>query len=113
MRKQFFLKSLVVVLSLAVIPVIFSIAQDSATHKPADSVIEDLPSTSPATPGAATRIRVSEAYGKLPLHFEANQGQTDGPVKFLSRGSGHTLFLTPTEAVLTLRQFPKESLAPG
>jgi hypothetical protein len=31
-----------------------------------------------------------------------NQGQTDTHVKFLSRGSGHTLFLTPTEAVVTL-----------
>jgi hypothetical protein len=113
MRKQFFLKSLVVVLSLAVAPVIFSIAQDRATHKPGDSVIEELPSAVPAMPGAASRMRVSEAYGKLPLHFEANQGQTDGQVKFLSRGSGYTLFLTPTEAVLTLRRFPKESLAPG
>jgi hypothetical protein len=35
--------------------------------------------------------------------FEANHGQTDRQVKFLSRGSGYTLFLTPTEAVLALR----------
>ncbi len=48
--------------------------------------------------------RVAEAYGRLPLRFEANQGQTDGRVKFLSRGSGYTLFLTYTEAVLALRQ---------
>src|SRR6267154_1992080 len=27
-----------------------------------------------------------EGYGKLPLSFEANQGQTDGQVKFLVRG---------------------------
>jgi hypothetical protein len=38
----------------------------------------------------------------LPLSFEENQGQVDGKVKFLSRGSGYTLFLTPTEAVLAL-----------
>jgi uncharacterized protein (TIGR03437 family) len=43
------------------------------------------------------------AYGKLPLSFEANQGQSDGQVKFLSRGRGYTLFLTSTEAVLQLR----------
>ena len=30
---------------------------------------------------------VAEAYGRLPLSFEANQGQTDGSVKFLSRGT--------------------------
>lgn len=44
-----------------------------------------------------------ENYGKLPLSFEPNQGQTAAPVKFLSRGSGYTLFLTADEAVLSLR----------
>src|SRR5262245_7874789 len=48
------------------------------------------------------RARVNEAYGKLPLSFESNQGQADKRVKFLSRGSGYTLFLTSTEAVLSL-----------
>lgn len=43
-----------------------------------------------------------EAYGKLPLTFEANQGQTDSRVKFLSRGRGFTVFLTSREAVLAL-----------
>ena len=41
-------------------------------------------------------------YGKLPLSFEANQGQVSGPVQFLSRGLGYTLFLTGDEAVLSL-----------
>jgi hypothetical protein len=41
-------------------------------------------------------------YGRLPLSFEANDGQTDPQVKFLSRGRGYSLFLTPTEAVLSL-----------
>ncbi len=45
---------------------------------------------------------ILETYGQLPLTFEANQGQTDGQVKFLSRGSGYGLFLTTTEAVLAL-----------
>ena len=53
---------------------------------------------------AAADVKIAESYGKLPLRFEANQGQTDSRVQFLSRGSGYTLFLTPTEAVLTLRQ---------
>ena len=43
------------------------------------------------------------AYARLPLSFEANVGQTDARVKFLSRGAGQTLFLTPTEAVLLLK----------
>src|SRR2546429_8971786 len=45
-----------------------------------------------------------EAYGKLPLSFEANDGQADPQVKFLSRGRGYTLFLTSTETVLVLRE---------
>ncbi len=48
--------------------------------------------------------RAADAYGQLPLSFEANQGQTDAQVNFLSRGSGYTLFLTPGEAVLALKQ---------
>ena len=51
---------------------------------------------------ATANASVVEAYGKLPLSFEANQGQTDGQVTFLSRGSGYTLFLTQREAVLAL-----------
>src|SRR5438132_11566792 len=50
----------------------------------------------------ATKQQVLVAYGRLPLSFEANQGQTDPQVRFLSRGSGYTLFLTPTDGVLTL-----------
>ena len=52
----------------------------------------------------ATRARISEAYSKLPLSFEENRGQVDKEVKYFARGSGYTLFLTPTEAVLALRQ---------
>ncbi|MBM4258814.1 MAG: hypothetical protein FJ147_23295 [Deltaproteobacteria bacterium] len=43
-----------------------------------------------------------ELYGNLPLSFEANHGQTDPQVSFLSHGPGYALFLTATEAVLTL-----------
>jgi hypothetical protein len=50
------------------------------------------------------RALVSEAYGKLPLRFEVNAGQADKEIKFLSRGSGYNLFLTPTEAVLALHR---------
>jgi len=56
----------------------------------------------PTAPDAATRARVSEAYGRLPLRFEANRGQTDARVKFLSRGPGYSVFLTSTEAVLVV-----------
>ena len=51
-----------------------------------------------------SRAKVAASYGKFPLRFEANQGQADLRVKFLSRGSGYTLFLTSTEAVLALQK---------
>ena len=57
---------------------------------------------SPAQPDAATKARLKNAYGQLPLSFEANAGQTDPDVDFISRGSGYSVFLTPREAVLAL-----------
>jgi hypothetical protein len=55
---------------------------------------------------APTKIqpKLVASYGKLPLSFEANQGQTDSRVRFLARGRGYTIFLTDSEAVLTLRK---------
>src|SRR6266513_84438 len=56
-----------------------------------------------ALPFAAfAETRVSQSYGKLPLHFEANQGQTHQEVRFLARGAGYSLYLTAGEAVLVL-----------
>lgn len=43
-------------------------------------------------------------YAHLPLQFEQNRGQTADEVEFISRGSGYTLFLTPTETILTLQR---------
>ena len=54
-------------------------------------------------PPHAEQARAMGAYGKLPLAFEANRGQTDSRVRFLSHGSGYSLFLTPNEAVLALQ----------
>ena len=62
-----------------------------------------------AAPGSRVQPRLVEAYGKLPLSFEINRGQTDARVKFLSRGSGYTLFLTGNEAVLALRKVSRQS----
>ena len=68
-------------------------------------VIGDLSLRSPAPEQHAQRSsRVSESYGKLPLHFEANEGQSDAQVKFLARSAHHSLFLTSSDAVLVLRK---------
>src|ERR671936_629282 len=54
--------------------------------------------------GASSQAQpgIQNIYNKLPLAFEINQGQTHDQVKFLTRGSGYTFFLTAQEAVLSL-----------
>jgi hypothetical protein len=44
------------------------------------------------------------SYISLPMSFEANLGQTDARAKFISRGSGYTLFLTDSEAIFALQR---------
>ena len=46
--------------------------------------------------------RYQQMYTQLPLRFELNQGQSDPRVKFMARGNGYGLFLTPQEVVLRL-----------
>jgi len=52
---------------------------------------------------AKENSRWAQAYGKLTLSFEENQGQTAREVRFVSHGSGYELFLTPQEVVVALR----------
>jgi len=53
------------------------------------------PSTQPGDSSAdpvPAAARMKSTYGKLPLSFEVNQGQSDGRVEFLARGQGYSLF---------------------
>jgi hypothetical protein len=59
--------------------------------------------TATVTPG------IIDLYKGAPLGFERNDGQTDARVKFLSRGDGYTLFLTPSAAVLSMRPRSKNA----
>ena len=56
---------------------------------------------------------IAKDYGKIPLSFEANQGQTDNSVKFLARGDGYALYLTAKEAVFKLRKGPADGGEPS
>jgi len=49
------------------------------------------------------QTQINEAYGRLPMNFELNQGQADSQVKYLARGRGYQVLLTETEAVLRLQ----------
>jgi hypothetical protein len=47
--------------------------------------------------------QIGARYGRLPLSFRANLGQTAAEVQFLSQGAGYELFLTRQDAVLALQ----------
>jgi hypothetical protein len=64
-----------------------------AIRRPSLEALEDR-----AVPSGASLA----SYGQLPLSFELNRGQTAAPVNYLARGSGYTLFLSPTQATLGL-----------
>jgi hypothetical protein len=51
-----------------------------------------------------SQAQAVENYGQPPLSSEANQGQADPGVKFLSRGNGYSLLLTGDRAVQALGQ---------
>lgn len=67
-------------------------ASDTSTHGVAAS--------SKSAPHTVAQAR--DAYGQLPLSFEANRGQAGEAVNFLARGAGYTLALSPKEAVFAL-----------
>ncbi len=57
------------------------------------------------------RGRVQTSMSKLPLAFEANQGQTDPQVKYVARGNGYTVFLTANETVFAMQPASQVSMA--
>lgn len=71
-------------------PVFCSVISLAQTHLPVNSTLP------------LYKAKLAAGYGRLPLQFEANMGQTDTHVRFMAKAGGGTLFLTDTEAVLTL-----------
>jgi hypothetical protein len=55
-----------------------------------------------AAPACTIAAETGSAHARLPLSFEANTGQYADDVRFLARGNGYALWLTPGEAVLSL-----------
>jgi hypothetical protein len=76
---------------------------DAGTRQGAHPALS-VPGQKASEPGGLRAgAKLAAAFGKLPLSFEANRGQLDSRVRFMARGPGYALFLTPTEAVLDLR----------
>lgn len=78
------------------------VSSHAATRRAAATITPRQFASPRALQRNSSQASTRAAYGKLPLSFEANHGQTNPEVKFLSRGQGYTLFLTPTESVLVL-----------
>ncbi len=76
-------------------------AAASPAERPSFPVVQSIPFIKF---NSIVRTPLLEDDGQSSLAFEANQGQTDSRVKFLSRGAGYTLFLTPNEMVVVLRK---------
>src|SRR5215472_15264086 len=54
-----------------------------------------------------TAANAKSVYAELPLAFEENVGQSPAQIKYLARGAGYGIFLTPQEAIVTLEQSRK------
>jgi Beta-propeller repeat len=77
------------------------------------------PSSGNAVPRAAmaaqveisepTREQIREAYGRLPLTFVPNAGQTDPRVRYTAQGADWELYLTGQEAVLAFADQTRQS----
>jgi uncharacterized repeat protein (TIGR01451 family) len=110
LRKQLtgLMMAMGLIINLIALPIFASshLAPSNVVNKSRAASQTARSTTQPAAPASIqkTEARASEVYGKLPISFEANRGQTDPSVRFLARGSGYNLFLTPTEAVLNLRK---------
>ena len=62
--------------------------------------VENKNQTSKQSQDRATLAHVQAGLLSQPLAFEANRGQTDANVKFLTRAQGFTVFMMPGETVL-------------
>jgi hypothetical protein len=90
---------------LALVGILISVILAGApAHKQwSPRVLHTEPPSAPTPlPSGTTASPTASAYGKLPLSFESNQGQTDQTVNFLARGKGYSLFLTSTAATFVM-----------
>jgi len=91
-------------------PLRFSVpASKPARTAGSDSLAAAVPTAGLAR--APDRSRFVSKLAGLPLVFEANQGQADPRVKFLSHGQGYALFLMQEEAVLSFVEPSSEPTA--
>ena len=80
----------------------------SAEHSSVGSKDSQSGAVTPVSePGAAPQMSEKEAldaYGKLPLSFVPNEGQTDKAVRYYAQGAGYGFFFTKEGATLSFAE---------
>ena len=71
------------------------------------------PEQATRSPRSAKKQQALDAYGKIPLAFTANAGQSDMRVRYSAQGAGFSLFLTRKEAMLALQRPGKQGRGKG
>jgi uncharacterized protein (TIGR03437 family) len=100
MTRQFFSRSRVSILMLAIGIGALLAASDSSVSSRWQNHLQIN-----ARPSIETsRARINESFGRLPLGFEANRGQTDQAAQFVARGPAYTLYLSSSEVILATRK---------
>ncbi|MEO8433995.1 MAG: PQQ-dependent sugar dehydrogenase [Pyrinomonadaceae bacterium] len=95
-----------VVLAMGLFLTALTLESKSHFASPKSNVAGSLPEDKSARREASAaltseaKVRLDQLTSRLPLSFEANQGQADQRVKFLCRTGGYSLFLTSAEAVI-------------
>src|SRR5688572_29917490 len=68
------------------------------------SVLGSIPTPAQAQSRQDKKPALDAAYGRLPLYFEENVGQSSKEVRFIARGAGYSFFIANTETVAVLRK---------
>jgi hypothetical protein len=101
MKAHIFEAKIAIISLLAITPIaaLMLFALSDTPRQPDSVAAGEVPSpeNSPRTPA-----QLREAFGRVPLSFEANRGQAHLAVNFRARGEGYTLSLSSTEAVFAL-----------
>ncbi len=94
------MKTPISALSRVVLIVLFAII--SSPNIGSDPGLGDIAVSIEESVRATPRQDQNADYGRIPLHFEPNFGQSAAGVKYLSRGNGYGIFLDETGATLVL-----------